>query len=258
MAVRPGERLAVDGLVTEGESAVDESLLTGESMPVEKGLGATVFAGTINRTGAFRYAATKAGRGTVLGRMVEMVKQAQGSRAPVARLADTVSAWFTLGVLIAAALTFAAWIWRAPFGAAMENAVAVLIIACPCAMGLATPAAIMVATGRGATRGILIKGGEALEMAQRIDTVLFDKTELSPKAGRVLRASRWRRDSTSANCCVLQHRRSGSRSILWARLLWKRRAPGASRWTKRAGFRRLLGKACARKWAAGWCKWAAR
>jgi P-type Cu+ transporter len=111
-----------------------------------------------------------------LQRMVELVRQAQGSRAPVARLADTVSAWFTVGVLIAAAITFAAWILRASFGAAMENAVAVLIIACPCAMGLATPAAIMVATGRGASRGILIKGGEALEAAQRIDTVLFDKT----------------------------------------------------------------------------------
>src|SRR5205814_6420544 len=104
------------------------------------------------------------------------VKQAQGSRAPVARLADVVSAYFTVGVLAAAALTFAAWLWFAPFGAAMENAVAVLIIACPCALGLATPTAIMVATGRGAERGILIKGGEALEMAARIDTVLLDKT----------------------------------------------------------------------------------
>lgn len=176
IAVRPGERLAVDGTVTAGESAVDESMLTGESMPVEKRAGASVFAGTINRAGAFRYSATRTGQGTVLQRMVELVRQAQGSRAPVARLADTVSAWFTLGVLIAAAITFAAWLLRASFGAAMENAVAVLIIACPCAMGLATPAAIMVATGRGAARGILIKGGEALEAAQRIDAVLFDKT----------------------------------------------------------------------------------
>jgi P-type Cu+ transporter len=193
IAVRPGERLPVDGTVTDGESAVDESMLTGESMPVEKHAGAPVFAGTINRAGAFRYAATKTGQGTVLQRMVDLVKQAQGSRAPVAKLADTVSAWFTLGVLIAAAVTFALWILRASFGAAMENAVAVLIIACPCAMGLATPAAIMVATGRGAARGILIKGGEALEAAQRIDVVLFDKTgtltEGRPRVTRIEPAS---------------------------------------------------------------------
>uniref|UniRef100_Q01UW4 P-type Cu(+) transporter n=1 Tax=Solibacter usitatus (strain Ellin6076) TaxID=234267 RepID=Q01UW4_SOLUE len=176
VVVRPGERIPVDGQITEGESSVDESLLTGESMPVEKRPGAQVFAGSINSAGAFRYAASRVGRGTLLQQMIEMVKQAQGSRAPVARLADVVSGWFTLGVLIAAAITFIAWLFFAPFGVAMVNAVAVLIIACPCALGLATPTAIMVATGRGAERGILIKGGEALEMAARIDTVLLDKT----------------------------------------------------------------------------------
>src|SRR5581483_1908933 len=130
----------------------------------------------INRSGAFRFEARKVGRGTVLQQMVEMVRQAQGSRAPVARLADVVSGWFTLGVLIAAAITFGAWLFFAPFATAMVNAVAVLIIACPCALGLATPTAIMVGTGRGASRGILIKGGEALETAHRIDTVVLDKT----------------------------------------------------------------------------------
>jgi Cu+-exporting ATPase len=176
VTVRPGERIAVDGVVTAGQSAVDESMLTGESMPVEKGRGASVFAGTINRSGAVRFEARKVGRGTVLRQMIEMVKQAQGSQAPVARLADVVSGWFTLGVLVAALATFAAWLFFAPFAAAMVNAVAVLIIACPCALGLATPTAIMVGTGRGAEHGILIKGGEALETAHRIDTVILDKT----------------------------------------------------------------------------------
>ena len=176
VVVRPGERIPVDGTLRQGESAVDESMLTGESMPVEKGPGAAVFAGAINRSGGFQYEATKVGRGTTLQQMIELVKQAQGSRAPVARLADVVSGYFTMGVLAAALITFAIWLFLAPFGVAMVNAVAVLIIACPCALGLATPTAIMVGTGRGAARGVLIKGGEALEMAHRIDTIVLDKT----------------------------------------------------------------------------------
>jgi len=174
--VRPGERIPVDGAVLEGASAVDESMLTGESMPVDKVPGAAVFAGTMNRSGAFKMEAAKVGRGTVLRQMIEMVRQAQGSRAPVARLADVVSGWFTLGVLLAAAATFGDWLFFAPFSTAMVNAVAVLIIACPCALGLATPTAIMVGTGRAAEHGILIKGGEALEMARKIDTIVLDKT----------------------------------------------------------------------------------
>jgi P-type Cu+ transporter len=176
VVVRPGERIPVDGAVIDGASAVDESMLTGESLPVDKRPGASVFAGTMNRSGAFRFEARKVGRSTVLRQMIEMVKQAQGSRAPIARLADIVSAWFTLGVLIAAALTFLGWLIVAPFSVALVNAVAVLIIACPCALGLATPTAILVGTGRGAETGILIKGGEALEIAQKIDTIVLDKT----------------------------------------------------------------------------------
>jgi P-type Cu+ transporter len=176
IAVRPGERIAVDGVIRDGEAALDESMLTGESLPVDKHAGDPVYGGTLNRSGAIRFEATKVGRGAVLQQMIELVKQAQGSRAPVARLADVVSGYFTLGVLIAAALTFGVWLFFAPFATAMVNAVAVLIIACPCALGLATPVAIMVGTGRGAGRGILIKGGEALEMAHRIDTVILDKT----------------------------------------------------------------------------------
>ncbi len=149
VVVRPGERIPVDGAVTMGQSAVDESMLTGESLPVEKILGAPVFAGTINRSGSFLYRATRVGRGTKLQQIIEMVKQAQGSRAPVARLADVVSGWFTLGVLAAALATLAVWLFLVPVGPALVNAVAVLIIACPCAMGLATPTAIMVGTGRG-------------------------------------------------------------------------------------------------------------
>jgi P-type Cu+ transporter len=176
LVVRPGERIAVDGAVVEGQSAVDESLLTGESLPVDKAPGAKVFAGAINLSGAFLYEARHVGRGTMLQRMIELVKQAQGSRAPVARLADVVSAWFTVGVLGAALITFVAWLFFAPFATAMVNAVAVLIIACPCALGLATPTAIMVGTGRGAEHGILIKSGEALEMAHKIQAIVLDKT----------------------------------------------------------------------------------
>jgi Cu+-exporting ATPase len=198
IAVRPGERIPVDGTVTAGEAAVDESMLTGESLPVDKRVGDGVFAGTINRSGAFRYTATKVGRGAVLQQMIELVKQAQGARAPVARLADVVSGHFTLGVLAVAAVTFGVWLFFAPFSTAMVNAVAVLIIACPCALGLATPVAIMVGTGRGAERGILIKGGEALETARGIDTIVLDKTGTitlgKPAVVRVDAAAGWTED----------------------------------------------------------------
>ena len=195
VVVRPGERIPVDGTVLDGDSAVDESMLTGESLPVDKSAGAGVFAGTVNRSGSFRYEVKKVGRGTVLQQMIALVKQAQGSRAPVARLADVVSGYFTMGVLAAAVITFGAWLFFKPFGTAMENAVAVLIIACPCALGLATPTAIMVGTGRGAEHGILIKGGEALEMAHKIGAIVLDKTGTitrgKPRVVRVTAAAGW-------------------------------------------------------------------
>jgi Cu+-exporting ATPase len=174
--VRPGERVPVDGVVLEGASEIDESMLTGESLPVAKLAGAEVSAGTVNGTGAFQFKATRVGRATALAQIIELVKRAQGSRAPVARLADVVSGYFTVAVLGIALVTFAAWMFFAPVGTALVHAVAVLIIACPCAMGLATPTAIMAGTGRGAELGVLIKGGEALESAARVDTVVLDKT----------------------------------------------------------------------------------
>lgn len=176
VVVRPGEKIPVDGAVREGDSAVDESMLTGESMPVDKKPGDPIYGGTINRSGSLRFEARKVGRATALQQMIDLVRQAQGSRAPVARLADVVSGYFTMAVLAIATATFLVWLAFAPFSFALVNFVAVLIIACPCALGLATPTAIMVGTGRGAERGILIKGGEALEAAHGIDTVLLDKT----------------------------------------------------------------------------------
>ncbi len=174
--VRPGERVPVDGVVLEGASEIDESMLTGESLPVAKSPGSTVSGGTVNGTGAFRFEAAKVGRDTALAQIIELVKRAQGSKAPVSRMADVVSGYFTVAVLVIAIVTFGVWFIYASLSAAMLHAVAVLIIACPCAMGLATPTAIMAGTGRGAGRGILFKGGEALEAAARVDTVILDKT----------------------------------------------------------------------------------
>jgi Cu+-exporting ATPase len=178
--VRPGDRIPVDGKVVDGTSAVDESMLTGESLPVAKVPGREVFGGTINGTGAFRFEATRVGRDTALAQIVHLVQEAQGSKAPIARLADVISGVFTPVVLCIAIATFAAWFVLAPdpvrLNLAVMSFVSVLIIACPCALGLATPAAIMVGTGRGAELGILIRGGEVLEHAGSVTTVVLDKT----------------------------------------------------------------------------------
>lgn len=179
LVVRPGERVPVDGRVVAGRSAVDESMLTGESLPVEKSAGDGVIGGTINGTGSFRYAATTLGSDSVLARIVRLMRDAQGSRAPIQRLADQVSGVFVPVVISIAIATFVIWFVAAdtaPGVRAFAAAVAVLIIACPCAMGLAVPTAVMVATGKGAELGVLIKGGEALQRSGSVGTVVLDKT----------------------------------------------------------------------------------
>ena len=179
LRIRPGDSVPVDGEVIEGKSAIDESMITGESMPVEKAPGAKVIGGTLNGTGALVMRAERVGAETVLARIVHMVADAQRSRAPIQRLADLVSAWFVPAVIVVALLAFIAWmIWGpAPaFSYALIAAVSVLIIACPCALGLATPMSIMVGVGKGATAGVLIKNAEALERFEKIDTLIVDKT----------------------------------------------------------------------------------
>jgi len=179
LRVRPGDRVPVDGEVIDGRSAVDESMVTGESMPVEKERGAKLIGGTINGTGSLVMRAEKIGSDTMLARIVHMVAEAQRSRAPIQRLADVVSAWFVPAVVGVAAVAFIAWmIWGPPpaFAYALVAAVSVLIIACPCALGLATPMSIMVGVGKGATAGVLIKNAEALERFEKIDTLVVDKT----------------------------------------------------------------------------------
>ena len=180
VVVRPGEKVATDGVLTEGQSAVDEAMLTGESLPVEKKTGDPVFGATLNKTGSFRFRVTKVGADTLLAQIVKLVEDAQGSRAPIQRLADKVSAIFVPTVVVIAILTFVLWFDLAPVQSrvplALVNFVAVLIIACPCALGLATPTAIMVSTGKGAEHGVLIRNAEALEKAYQVNTVLLDKT----------------------------------------------------------------------------------
>jgi len=177
--VRPGEKIPVDGVIVEGKSSVDESMISGEPIPVEKQVDDTVNGGTVNTTGGFIMRATRVGEGTLLSQIVRMVGEAQRSRAPIQRLADLVAAWFVPTVVAVSVLTFFIWWWLGPEPAlalALVNAVAVLIIACPCALGLATPMSIMVGTGKGAQQGILIKNAEALETLEKVDTIVVDKT----------------------------------------------------------------------------------
>jgi Cu+-exporting ATPase len=178
LLVKPGERIPIDGIITDGRSSIDESMLTGESLPVDKEKNDTVTAGTLNKNGALTIRAEHVGQDTVVARIIKMVQQAQGSKAPIASLADRISLYFVPSVMAFALLTGLAWyfIGGVEFTLALRFFIAVLVIACPCALGLATPTAIMVGTGRGAQLGVLIKSGTALEMAEKLDTVVFDKT----------------------------------------------------------------------------------
>jgi P-type Cu+ transporter len=176
LLVRPGERVPADGVIEQGQSALDESMLTGESAPADKGPGDPLTGGTLNQSGSLTMRVLAVGSDTTLARIVEAVEQAQGSRAPIALLADRISAWFVPVVLGISLLTFGIWLGVDGLAVAFERAIAVLVIACPCALGLATPAAVAVGTSRGAELGVLIKGGTALEAASKLDTLLFDKT----------------------------------------------------------------------------------
>jgi Cu+-exporting ATPase len=196
LRVRPGERIAVDGTVVEGSSAVDESMVTGEPIPAEKSAGSRVTGGTVNGTGSFLMRAERVGAETLLAQIVRMVSEAQRSHAPIQRLADVVASYFVPAVVAAASLSFVAWSLWGPsprYAHGLVNAVAVLIIACPCALGLATPMAIMVGTGRGATAGVLIKNAEALETLEKVDTLVVDKTgtltEGRPRVTKVMPAA---------------------------------------------------------------------
>lgn len=178
LLVRPGERIPVDGVIVNGHSVVDESMISGESLPVEKNINDTVFGGTVNKNGSFEFKATKVGSDTTLARIVKLIEEAQGSKAPIQNFADKISAWFVPTVIILALITFGVWffILNASLSFSLMAFTSVIVIACPCALGLATPTSLMVGTGKGAQQGVLIKGGEPLEAACKVEVIVFDKT----------------------------------------------------------------------------------
>jgi len=213
LRVRPGEKVPVDGRVSEGRTTVDEAMITGEALPVEKNPGDKVIGGTLNNTGSFVMEAERVGSDTVLSQIVQMVSEAQRSRAPIQRLADTVAGYFVPAVLLAAAVTFVAWVWVGPeprLAHAIVNAVAVLIIACPCALGLATPMSIMVGVGRGAQSGILIKNAGAIELMEKVTTLVVDKTgtltEGKPRVTKVVTVGGMSEDDLLAAAAAAEQR----------------------------------------------------
>lgn len=210
--VRPGERVPVDGVVRRGYSSIDESMITGESMPVEKKVGDEVIGGTINKTGSFQFKATRVGKDTTLAQIVRLVEEAQGSKAPIQRLADIIASYFVPIVIGIALITFVIWFLIGPaptLTIALLNFIAVLIIACPCALGLATPAAITVGTGRGAENGILIRSAEALERAHQLTTVLLDKTGTltlgQPRVTDIIASPRWSEEEVLRLAASAEH-----------------------------------------------------
>jgi Cu+-exporting ATPase len=210
--VRPGERVPVDGIVQQGYPSIDESMVTGESIPVEKGEGSEVIGATINKTGSFQFKATRIGKDTTLSRIVRLVEEAQGSKAPIQRLADVIASYFVPVVIGIGIITFIIWYFVGPPPAltfAFLNFIAVLIIACPCALGLATPTAIMVGTGKGAEQGILIKSAQALERFQKVNTVLLDKTGTltrgEPEVTDIIAISPYSRDKVLSLAAAVEH-----------------------------------------------------
>ena len=287
LRVRPGEKVPVDGAIFEGRATIDESLVTGESMPVGKDASAKVVAGTLNQTGSFIMRAEKVGRDTLLSQIVDSVAKAQRSRAPVQRLADQVAAWFVPLVIAAAVAAFAAWAILGPeprFAHGLVAAVSVLIIACPCALGLATPMSIMVGVGRGAQLGVLIKSAEALERMEKIDTLVVDKTGTltegkpkvvairtlaGPRGGRIFAACRKPGTGQRTSACWWRDRRCGEgtqariiRANRVRRACWKRgsgRGRGPQAYDRQCRFSRCerhqYERACRRggRFAERWC-----
>jgi Cu+-exporting ATPase len=229
LRVVPGDKVPVDGEVVEGHSSVEESMVTGEPIPVEKSRGDKVTGGTVNGSGSFVMRAERVGDDTLLGRIVKMVSEAQRSRAPIQGLADKVAAIFVPAVLATSVLTFVLWMWLGPaphIGHAIVNAVAVLIIACPCALGLATPMSIMVGVGRGAQEGVLVKNGDALERLEKVDTLVVDKTGTLTDGKPKLGTSCPNPDSTRTDSCAWRRHWNKAANTPWPRPSWAARRRG--------------------------------